>query len=86
MPGTWLADHHPDWLTGMPETAPADQVCLFNFGKPEALSWAISHFDWLIRSQGAAGDGLESMRRAVPLLRVQPGRQDRARGAVERAA
>jgi len=46
-PGTWLWDNHPEWLLGAdPGTR------LLNLGNPEALSWAVDHFDRLISEQG----------------------------------
>jgi alpha-galactosidase len=62
MPDTWLANHHPEWLIGQTGVAAADQTYLLNFGNPDALNWAISHFDWLIRSQGANGQNLDVFR------------------------
>lgn len=62
MPDTWLADNHPDWLIAQPGVAAADQTYLLNFGNPAALTWLISHFDWLIKTQGASGQSLAVFR------------------------
>lgn len=46
-PNSWLAANHPEWL--LPTTSHGP---LFNEGKPEALSWLISHIDGMIKSEG----------------------------------
>jgi alpha-galactosidase len=61
-PDTWVATHHPDWLIAQPGVAAADQTYLLNFGNPAALTWLISHFDWLIKTQGATGQSLAVFR------------------------
>jgi len=40
--GTWLAEHHPEWLLGP----------LLNLGNPEARQWLTDHVDALLREQG----------------------------------
>jgi alpha-galactosidase len=45
-PGSWLAQNHPDWLLG------GEGGTLLNLGNPQALAWAIEHFDAMIKSQG----------------------------------
>jgi alpha-galactosidase len=47
-PGTWLDRTHPEWLL----PAPGARSKLLDLGHPEALRWAISHFDRLIVEQG----------------------------------
>ena len=46
-PGTSLYIDHPDWLLGKD-----GDTKLLNLGNPDALSWAIEHFDKLIRDEG----------------------------------
>ncbi|MCF6286148.1 MAG: alpha-galactosidase [Candidatus Hydrogenedentes bacterium] len=41
--GTWLAEHHPEWLL--------DGV-LLDLGNPDALQWLIDHVDTLLTGQG----------------------------------
>jgi alpha-galactosidase len=41
--GTWLAQHHPEWLVG---------GTLLNLGRPEARDWLTDHVDRLLREQG----------------------------------
>jgi alpha-galactosidase len=55
-PGTWLYEHHPEWLLNAPPN-PGGQsynstTRLFNFGDPEARRWMTDHVDALITSQG----------------------------------
>jgi alpha-galactosidase len=45
--GTWLAEHHPEWLIG----SPANDRLLF-LGDPDARQWLIDHISELIESQG----------------------------------
>lgn len=56
MPGTWLAENHPEWLLSAPPGYTSfwgpDGAYHFNFGEPAALRWAIDTFDGLITSQG----------------------------------
>jgi hypothetical protein len=43
--GTWLAEHHPEWLLG---------GTLFNLGRPEARIWLTDHVDRVLREQRIA--------------------------------
>jgi len=43
MPGTWLAQNHPEWLLGGK---------LLNLGNPAAWQWLVGHVDRLITEQG----------------------------------
>ena len=45
-PGTWLADNHLEWVLG------GKGGGLLNLGNPEALKWAIDHFDKLLTAEG----------------------------------
>ncbi|MCL5098188.1 MAG: alpha-galactosidase [Candidatus Omnitrophica bacterium] len=45
-PGTWLANNHPEWVLG------GKGGGLLNLGNPDALNWAIDHFDKFITDQG----------------------------------
>ncbi|HWE64027.1 MAG TPA: glycoside hydrolase family 36 protein, partial [Chloroflexota bacterium] len=47
---TWLYTQHPEWLLGPLPTG--DDTHLLNLGNPKAWSWAVEHFDGLIRQQG----------------------------------
>ena len=47
MPGTWLAQHHPEWLLGH-----EGETRLLNLGNPGARAWLTDHVDTLIREQG----------------------------------
>jgi alpha-galactosidase len=54
--GTWLYEHHPEWLLTPPPT-PGDQLYdpewrLFNFGNPDARKWMTDHVDRIISEQG----------------------------------
>jgi alpha-galactosidase len=54
--GTWLYEHHPEWLLTPPPNA-GDQLYdpewrLFNFGNPDALQWMTDHVDKVITEQG----------------------------------
>jgi alpha-galactosidase len=56
MPGTWLYEHHPEWLLKPPPN-PGDQAYgmnyrLLNLGNPRAREWLTKHVDSLIKSQG----------------------------------
>lgn len=46
-PGTWLDAHHPEWLLGA-----VGGTRLLDLGNPDALKWAVEHFDGLIRDGG----------------------------------
>jgi alpha-galactosidase len=46
--GTWLDREHPEWLLD----APGARSKLLDLGNPEALRWAIAHFDTLVTEQG----------------------------------
>jgi alpha-galactosidase len=55
-PGTWLYEHHPEWLLTPPPNQ-GDQLYdkswkLFNFGNPEAREWMTNHVDKIIQEQG----------------------------------
>ncbi|MFV2068560.1 MAG: alpha-galactosidase, partial [Pirellulales bacterium] len=41
--GTWLAEHHPEWLLG---------GVLHNLGNPDARQWLTDHVDGLLTEQG----------------------------------
>jgi alpha-galactosidase len=45
-PGTWLAEHHPEWIFGGANGG------LLNLGNPEARQWLTDHVDQLINEQG----------------------------------
>jgi alpha-galactosidase len=47
--GTWLFNNHQEWL--LPALI-SDDTRLLNLGNPQAWSWAVEHFDQLIRQQG----------------------------------
>ncbi len=56
MPGTWLYEHHPEWLL-KPLPNPGNQAYgmnfrLLNLGNPQAREWLTKHVDSLIKSQG----------------------------------
>ncbi len=44
--GTWLTDHHPDWIHGGAKGG------LLNLGMTEARNWLIDHVDGLLTSEG----------------------------------
>jgi len=44
--GTWLATEHPDWVFGGAGGG------LLNLGNPDALKWAIDHFNKIIDDEG----------------------------------
>ena len=46
-PGTWLDQHHPEWLIGNP-----GGERLMDLGNPAAWKWTVEHFDGLIREGG----------------------------------
>ena len=48
-PGTWLAQHHPEWLL---QTDPPGANLMLNLGDPECLRWLCGHFDGLIKEYG----------------------------------
>ncbi len=58
MPGTWLFNHHPDWLIAPGEMPQGlkyqknDGFHLLNYGHPEALAWAKRAFSDFIRDSG----------------------------------
>jgi alpha-galactosidase len=56
MPGTWLAENHPEWLLKPPPNpgnqAYGPETRLFNFGNPEAWRWMTDHIDKFITDQG----------------------------------
>jgi len=43
MPGSWLAQNHPEWLLGSK---------LLNLGNPAARQWLVGHVDQLLTEQG----------------------------------
>ena len=47
MPGTWLAQTHPEWLLGQP-----GGVMLLDLGQAAARTWLTEHVDRLIESEG----------------------------------
>ncbi|MFA6112327.1 MAG: glycoside hydrolase family 36 protein, partial [Candidatus Latescibacterota bacterium] len=47
MPGTWLAQTHPEWLLGSREG-----TMLLNLGDPAARAWLTEHVDRMIGEQG----------------------------------
>jgi alpha-galactosidase len=47
--GTWLWENHPDWLLGKGTDGGSK---LLYYGNPDALNWAIDHFDHLLTEQG----------------------------------
>jgi alpha-galactosidase len=47
MEGTWLFQHHPEWLIG-----PVAGSGLLNLGNPQALAWAERTFDGIINDVG----------------------------------
>ncbi|NLG29280.1 MAG: alpha-galactosidase, partial [Chloroflexi bacterium] len=57
-PGTWLHEHHPEWLIARtdlrPPLSPQDSQLLFNLGDPDARAWLTEHVDRLIGEQGIA--------------------------------
>jgi len=46
-PGTWLYEHHPEWLLG-----PEGGQKLLNLGNPEARQWLTDHVDRVMTEQG----------------------------------
>ena len=52
MPGTWLAQDHPDWLLSAPAGYTSfwgpDGSYHLDFGNPDAQQWAIDYFDQFI--------------------------------------
>jgi len=58
MPGTWLADNHPEWLLEPADLLPerryqsADRFRLLDFGNSAALAWAKGYFSAFVREQG----------------------------------
>ena len=54
--GTWLYEHHPEWLLSLPPGAPqrtwAPDSRLLNLGNPAARQWLTDHVDRFIREQG----------------------------------
>lgn len=60
MPGTWLADHHPDWLLAPADLLPErryqsdDGFRLLDFGNSATLAWAKAFFSDFVREQGVS--------------------------------
>ncbi len=60
MPGTWLAEHHPEWLLEPAALLPErryqvdDRFRLLDFGNPAALSWAKGYFSNFVHEQGVS--------------------------------
>jgi alpha-galactosidase len=50
VPGTWLANNHPEWLLSG-KTVGSDQS-LLNLGNPDARRWLTDHIDRLLTQQG----------------------------------
>lgn len=55
--GTWLHEHHHDWLLPIPEPHADDPAHhsdnhLLDLGNPAALEWLIEHVDGLIKGSG----------------------------------
>jgi alpha-galactosidase len=46
-PGSWLAEHHPEWLLG-----PADRDRVLNLGDDNARQWITTHVGDLIEKEG----------------------------------
>ena len=46
-PGTWLDEHHPEWLLGTP-----GKQRLLDLGNPSARQWVVEHTDTVLREQG----------------------------------
>lgn len=73
-PNSWLGRNHPGWL--LPGNSAG---AVLNLGDPAALAWLTSHIDRMVKTQGldwyredlngGRRNDLETMRRAVPLLR-----------------
>lgn len=49
--GSWLWEHHPDWLLRCPEEERRGQR-LLNLGNPEARKWVIDYLTHFIKQQG----------------------------------
>jgi len=60
MPGSWLADNHPEWLLEPADLLPErryqsdDRFRLLDFGNPAALAWAKDYFSAFVREQGVS--------------------------------
>jgi len=56
MPGTWLAENHPEWLLWLPDATGdkkgEEKARLLNLSNPDALDWLINHIDKLITREG----------------------------------
>lgn len=53
MPGTWLANNHPEWLLRIADSDDwAAKSALLNLGIPECRSWLTDHVCKLIRENG----------------------------------
>jgi alpha-galactosidase len=60
MPGTWLADNHPEWLLAPADLLPErryqsdDKFRLLDFGNSATLAWAKDYFSAFVREQGVS--------------------------------
>ena len=60
MPGTWLAENHPEWLLAPADLLPErryqseSRFRLLDLGNPAALSWAKGYFSNFVREQGVS--------------------------------
>lgn len=56
MPGTWLYEHHPEWLLAPadlpPERAYQADWRMLDLGHPDALAWAKTHYAQFLRENG----------------------------------
>ncbi len=62
MPGTWLHDHHPEWLLKPTDSMPTelkyqvkDGFHLFDLGNPQALGWLEARLSSMVRDVGIDG-------------------------------
>lgn len=60
MPGTWLAENHPQWLLEPADLLPErryqseSKFRLLDFGNPATLAWAKDYFSTFVREQGVS--------------------------------
>jgi len=54
--GTWLAEHHPEWLLAAPKGQAEEHygrmTLLLDLGNPEARQWLLEHIDGLLEREG----------------------------------